>query len=72
MEHLKITNEYIKNKNNYKINYINNKTFKNITITSLKDNYVIISKSSNPTIHFIIKHPKLVEMIVNFKPLIKE
>mgnify|MGYP004656658661 CR=1 FL=1 len=72
MEHLKITNEYIKNKNNYKINYINNKTFKNITITSLKDNYVIISKSSNPTIHFIIKHPKLVEMIVNFNPLIKE
>ena len=32
----------------------------------------IISKISNPVIHFVIKHPKLVSAISNFKPLIKE
>ena len=54
------------------IKHINNKTFKNITMTFLKNNYAIISKSSNPTIHFVIKHKKLVEAIENFNPLIKE
>ena len=72
MEHLKLTNIYAKNENNYEINYIKEKTFKNITISFLKNNYVVISKSSNPTIHFVIKHPKLIESIENFNPLVKE
>ena len=72
IEHLKQTNEYAKKINNYEINHINDKTFKNITITFIKDHYVIISKSSNPTIHFVIEHPKLVDAIENFNPLIKE
>ncbi len=71
-EHLKQTNEYSKKVNNYEINYINNKTFKNITITFIKNHYVIISKSSNPAIHFVIEHPKLVEAIENFNPIVKE
>ena len=72
MEHLKQTNEYTTKVNNYEMNYADNKTFKNITITFIKNHYVIISKSSNPTIHFVIEHPKLVEAIENFNPLIKE
>ena len=72
MKHLKQTNEYRTKINNYEIYYINNKTFKNITITFIKNHYVIISKSSNPTIHFVIEHPKLVKAIENFNPLIKE
>ena len=72
IEHLKQTNEYAKKINNYEINHINDKTFKNITITFIKDHYVIISKSSNPTIHFVIENPKLVDAIENFNPLIKE
>ena len=72
IEHLKQTKEYAKKINNYEINHINDKTFKNITITFIKDHYVIISKSSNPTIHFVIEHPKLVDAIENFNPLIKE
>ena len=72
MEHLKLTKSYAKNKKNYDINYVKEKTFKNITISSLKNNYVIISKSSNPTIHFVIRHPKLVESIENFNPLVKD
>ena len=72
MEHLKQTNEYTTKVNNYEINYVDNKTFKNITITFIKNHYVIISKSSNPNIHFVIEHPKLIEAIENFNPLIKE
>lgn len=72
IEHLNCTKEYAKKANNYELNYINDLTFKNITITFLKNHYVIISKISNPTIHFVIEHPKLVEAIENFNPLIKE
>ncbi len=72
IEHLKQTKKYATKVNNYEINYIDNKTFKNITITFIKNHYVIISKSSNPTIHFVIEHPKLVEAIENFNPLIRE
>lgn len=72
IEHLKLTNEYAKNNNNYNILTENDKTFKNITITILKNNHVIISKNSNPTIHFVIRHPKLVAAIESFNPLVKE
>ena len=72
IEHLKLTNEYAKNNNNYNILTEEDKTFKNITITILKNNHVIISKNSNPTIHFVIRHPKLVAAIENFNPLVKE
>lgn len=72
-EYLKHINELEKYKNdNYKINFIESRTFKNITVTILDNNYVIISKSSNPVIHFVIRHPKLIYAISNFKPLIKE
>ena len=72
IEHLKLTNEYAKNNKNYNILNEEDKTFKNITITILKNNYVIISKNSNPTIHFVIRHPKLVAAIESFNPLVKE
>ena len=72
IEHLKLTNEYAKNNKNYNILTEKDKTFKNITITILKNNHVIISKNSNPTIHFVIRHPKLVAAIESFNPLVKE
>ena len=72
IEHLNLTRNYAKKEKNYKLNYINEKTFKNITITILKNNYVLISKSCNPTIHFIIEHPKLIEAIKSFNPIVKE
>ena len=72
IEHLKLTNEYANNNKNYNILTEKDKTFKNITITILKNNHVIISKNSNPTIHFVIRHPKLVAAIESFNPLVKE
>ena len=72
IEHLKLTNEYAKNNKNYNVLTEKDKTFKNITITILKNNHDIISKNSNPTIHFVIRHPKLVAAIESFNPLVKE
>ena len=72
IEHLKLTNEYAKNNKNYNVLTEEDKTFKNITITILKNNHVIISKNSNPTIHFVIRHTKLVAAIESFNPLVKE
>ena len=72
IEHLRRTKEWSKQEKNYELNYVNDKTFKNITITFIKNHYVIISKSSNPTIHFVIEHPKLVEAIENFSPIVKD
>ena len=71
-EHLKSTKEYAKNNKNYKVIENRFKTFKNITITICGNNYVIIHKNANPTIHFVIRHPKLVDALKNFNLLVKE
>ena len=72
IKHLEQTKTYTKKNNNYQLNYNNNITFSNITITITNNYYVTISKNINPTIHFVIKHPKLIEAIKNFSPLVKE
>ena len=70
LEHLKDTINY--NNKNYHVIINNDQTFKNISINIVDNNYVIISKSINPTIHFVIRHPKLKSAIENFKPIVKE
>lgn len=57
---------------NYKVTANSYKTFININITMVGNHHVILSKSANPIIHFVIKHPKLVDAIVNFNPLVIE
>ena len=69
VEHFNSTKEFSKKNANYKIS-ISEKTFSNITISILEDNYAIISKKSNPVIHFVIRHPKLVGAISEFRPLV--
>ena len=70
--HLKETEDFSKKHSNYKLNKLSFLTFKNITVTILGKELVIISKEENPTIHFIIRHPKLINAISNFKPIVKE
>ncbi len=72
LEHLKLTKKFEKENINYHLNYEKEQTFKNITTTIINNKYVIISKIANPSIHFVIKQPKLVEAIDNFNPLVKE
>lgn len=71
-EHLKSTRNYAKRMQNYEIIENDYKTFKNITITICDTNYVIVHKNANPTIHFVIRHPKLANAIKNFNPLVRE
>ena len=70
--HLKETEDFSKKHSNYKLNKLSFLTFKNITVTILGKKLVIISKEENPTIHFIIRHPKLINAISNFNPLVNE
>ena len=72
LKHLNEIIEFSKKNKNYKLNKLETLTFKNITITILNKQLVIISKEENPTIHFVIKHPKLINAIINFNPLVKE
>ena len=72
LSHLKETETFSKKNHNYKLNKLSSLTFKNITVTIVNKKFAIISKEENPTIHFIIRHPILVNAISNFKPIVKE
>ena len=72
LKHLKETKRFANKNNNYILNISDYLTFNNISITIFDKKQVIISKEENPTIHFVIKHPKLVNAINNFNPLVKE
>lgn len=66
LEHLDLTKKFANTTKNYSFEINPNNTFRNIQITILKDNCVIISKNTEPSIHFVIKHPKLRNAIENF------
>ena len=70
IEHLNSTLNY--SHKNYKVISNNCNAFKNISITILENNYVVVSKNSSPVIHFVIRHPKLVSAIKDFNPLVVE
>lgn len=72
IKHFELTIQYSNINKNYKVITNSYKTFKNINITMVRKHHVILSKSANPIIHFVIKHPKLVDVIVNFNPLVIE
>ena len=72
LEHLKLTKEYSENNTNYKLIFNNHHIFKNIQILILEEHWVMISKNKNPSIHFVIHHPKLRNAIENFIPPVVE
>lgn len=73
LEHYKQTKQYESLFKNYKIITNNNLAFRNIQINIFLNNFVIISKNDNPTIHFIIEQPKLCKAIENFVvPIIEQ
>jgi hypothetical protein len=66
LEHFKETQKYETINKNYSLTLNKNMAFRNIQITIHLNNWVMISKNNNPTIHFIIEHPKLCKAIENF------
>ena len=72
LEHLEMTKEFEKNNSNYKLILKPFNTFKNIDLFICKNNWIMISKTNSPSIHFVIQHPKLMNAIENFTPPIIE
>lgn len=65
LEHFNQTKQYSESEN-YSLEIKKTLPFRNIQITINVNNWVLISKNDNPTIHFIIEHPKLCKAIENF------
>ena len=72
MEHLKLTKEYEKNNKNYSLITNSYHAFKNIQILIFENNWIMISKDTSPSIHFVIHHQKLRDAIENFIPPVVE
>lgn len=64
--HLEETNKYAEAHKNYSLKINDISAFQNIQIEILKNEYVIVSKIKSPSIHFVIKHPRLVHALQNF------
>ena len=48
------------------------KVFNNIEVRICHGKWVLISKKSSPNIHFVIRHPRLMQAIENFSAEIEE
>lgn len=58
-KHLEETREFADAHKNYKLIEKHNSCFHNLQISLMEKNWVMISKTKNPTIHFVIEKPKL-------------
>lgn len=66
IQHLEQTKEYEKRNVNYHLKTTKNNAFKNIQIHMHEGEWAMISKNSQPAIHFVIHHSKLRDSIENF------
>lgn len=64
--HLEETKKYDEIHENYNLIRKDVSAFRNIQIEILKNEYVIVSKIKSPSIHFVIRHPLLVQALQNF------
>ena len=66
LEHLNSTKELVTYNKNYKLKISKNHEFKNIQVLICENNWVMLSKANNPSIHFIIHYSKLRDSIQDF------
>ena len=66
-KHLNLTKDFEKKNKNYSYVQTRKNAFANIQITAHENEYVMISKNTAPTIHFIINHPILRDAIENLE-----
>ena len=64
--HLEQTREFTLSLNVCTLEISEKLTFKNIDITIIKGKEVLVSKAKSPTIHFVIKHPRMVKSFENY------
>ncbi len=70
--HLGETRGFAGSHTNVVLNEEPSPTFKNITYSVIGDKAVVVSKNKYPTIHFIIRHPRMVSSFKSFIPPIKQ
>lgn len=71
-EHLALTEKFAREHENYKVVKSSKRVFKNIKISVIGDQAVLISKDKTPTIHFVIRHPRLISAISGFEAIVRE
>ena len=67
-EHLRQTEEYAAAHQTVTFSVNPCAAFRNIDVTVVQGQYVLISKCSAPVIHFVIYHPKIVNAFEQFVP----
>ena len=72
LRHVEMTRDLSARSDNYHVDLETNYPFRNIQITVLNDKWALISKNTAPTIHFVIRHPILVDAINRFSPPVTE
>ena len=65
IKHIESTKEYVKTHNNIELELIEQEGFKNLQIHIHSGKWAMISKEMHPTIHFVIKHPQLLDALEN-------
>ena len=71
-EHLALTEKFAREHENYKVVKSSKRVFRNIKISVIGDQAVLISKDKTPTIHFVIRHPRLISAISGFEAIVRE
>ncbi|MGN0337990.1 MAG: helix-turn-helix domain-containing protein [Lachnospiraceae bacterium] len=66
LAHIQLTKDYAEAHPHYKVYTEAKQTFRNIQIHIIEGKLVRISKSRAPVIHFVIRHPKMVQALENF------
>ena len=64
--HLEATKQFEKNHTNYHLELNNTHAFRNIQIQMHKGKWAMVSKTKTPTIHFVIRHSKMLNAFENF------
>lgn len=67
--HIEQTKAYAEGHPHYHASGSGSHMFRNIQIRILEGKWAVISKNKAPVIHFVIRHPKLLEAIENFASL---
>lgn len=70
--HLAQSRRFAQNHPRYSLHMAAGQAFRNIQIRTLAGKWAIVSKNKTPAIHFVIRHPKLVDAICRFSPPVTE
>ena len=72
LEHIELIKKFTKENSNYSYKQTKRNPFKNINLSIIHGNRVLISKENAPSIHFAVYHPKLVDAIEKIDITLKE